>query len=939
MLCDSDDEYCYRDRATNVESLKSEHSMSLSTGCGEVVIDTTSTTDHTELIEQTPLTDRIEHELQGSQHHSVDRNQPSITLDSITAHANMNVSDTKEGVTILSPPSFRNDVTESDFDAVVPSSSMLVSLSHNSPDSGIYSKAVSNSLVTSMSTVTETLDITTDLFKSTDDKLSSVNVSAALHTKINSDSFDGSVNSDPLHQTVDEPLPASTEMLQSTCLDDTDDQNTTVDVRSSIMSTNTDGEVDQTIVGAGEQVLCESLDAVTSDEHVKRKDGDSEVDDVCLPADQHVSCLGYQEPSGLSDSDADDEAVLKTVVAVHTKAVDRSECVDSIQHFEPEEKSDSDVLRDSSLGLGKINVESMEEQSSCGDPNVDNSLTVYSDLQHVNASGSTVNSLLAENSDATGCNSVMRDGVGDVAAEISPSANEQLSTLSTELDQYMTECALQATDTSIDSQVLDYQQISDLIASVKIFSENEDLGNDFASRRSHPRTRSFTKADYSVPSSQSGSPGIPASTEMRRHSCTPSSPRPLDVVEQVCGLSSEHQCRELWQDSENATVPLTASMEDLKLRPSKKKLEFDGLPRASTPLFVLEPPDEYRDQPMSTEDVGSSVSPNVTDLCTDACRPPVGLNMQAKKDHLERYLKSLATMPGCESMHEVLDTDLVQENNYAGRFDREYAIDLPCQERSTSLLLPNLLHQSDSTGELTDDECLEVQLEQYEIMKQHLMEEHQRSLEQLLAEQERQMSLLQSRLMGHTLFSNSSPHSRTVKHVPSTLAMPLSEFERCEGTSLPLDVPGTFHRQLNEMQSTSRTTADLHQQSISDADRHVEALVVSEMSSNHKIRSPAGVFYTAQQVVSREPSCSTIRSDDTESEFAYKSPAVLRGSRRLTPTCSPQDGNKMQIDSSLHSLMPTQDSPPHISAGPERSPVYARRLDRRYVDMFSEASL
>ena len=942
MLDDSDDEYCHRDRAASVESDNSELPVSSSTGSCQVGMDKTSTADHTQLTEQALLTDRIEHKLQDNQRQPEARNQPSVLLHSIAAHSDMNVSDAEVHGRILSPPSFNNSITESDFDAVVPSSCMSVSLSRRSPDSGVYSKAVSNSLVTSMSTVTETLDITMDLLKSTDDKSSGLNVSATLHTEIKNDNFDKSQNSDPELQTVYEPLPACTEVLQSTCLDDVDDQNTTVDVRSSIMSTNTDDEVDQTVVGTGEQILHESSFAVTCE------DGQSEVNDVCLPAEPHVLCLGSQEPSGLSDSDAEDEAVLKTVVAVRTKALHDTECVDSIQPFEPEKKSDSDELQNSSLGLGKINIESMEEQASCGDLNVDNSLTVCSNLQCVNASSGSVNDLQTAHSDAdTGGNGVPMDRVNDVnpvtvVAEISRSTNERQSTLSTELDQYMSQCAPRAMDTSFDSQVLDSRQITDLIASVKIFSEDEDLRNDFAGRRS--RTRSFTKADYSVPSSQSSSPEIPSSTEIRRHSCTVSSPQPLDVLEQVCKLSLEYQCREIGRDSENATtaprIPLSASIEDLKLRPSKKKLEFDGPPGASTPMFVLEPPDEYRDQPMSTEDVrsfGSSVSPNVTDLCTDACRPPVGLNMQAKKDHLERYLKSLAAMPGCESAHE--DSGWLQssqDNNYACRFHGECAIDLQCQERSTPLLMPDLLHQSDNIDELNDDECLELQLQQYEVMKQRLMEEHRRSLEQLLAEQERQMSLLQSRLMGHSLYSTSSHHTGTAAHVSSTSAMPLSDFEHCKSKPLPLDVPDTFHRQ---MQSTSHTAVDLDQQNVSKPDQHVEALVVGKMSSGHKMRSPAGVFYMAQQVVSREPSCSTIRSDDTDSEFAYKSPAVLRSSRRLTPTCSPRNSDKMQVDSSLHSLMPTEDTYPYSSAGPERSPVYARRLDRRYVDIFSEASL
>jgi len=935
------------DRATSVEPDESALPMSLSTGCGVDVI------GHKQPMKQASVTDGNELESRLDQHQRDEGDQ----LDCIATHADMNTSDVEERGKPLSPLSFSNTVTESDFDAVIPSSCM--SVSHGS-DSGIYSKAVSDGLATLQSTMTEPAD----LCQSTADRSPDLSALAVPDTEIKNDvSDDESQNNDPRHQRVCESLLPSTEVVQSTCLD-TEEENTLVDVRSSIMSTNTDDEINQNVVGADEQMLSESLHTLVASAASDEEVGQSAVNYVCLPADWHVSCLGSQEFSGVSDSD-DEYAVMKTVVAVRTKAVDHTEFVDSIKSFEPDEKSDIVETQNDSVcihsSLGEIRVESMEERLLCGHLNQDSSLPECSNLQPVNVNDRTVKSLQAKtNGTDTEGNSIAVDPVDNgncvtLAAEIPARTDEQLSTLSTDLDQYMTECTLPATDTSFDSQTLnaaanDSRQLSDLIASVKIFSEDDELRIDGAGRLSHSRTRSFTNADYSLPSSRSCSPEIPSKNEIRRHSCTPSTPQPPDVVERVCGSSLEHQGRESWQDDEIVTSPqitLTASIEDLKLRPSKKKLEFDGLPNEPSQPFLLEPPDEYRDHPITTENDGSSISPNVTDLSTNAYRPPVSSELQAKEDHLQRYLKSLATMPGYDSVHDVTDSDLLHESrinshdvSYNCRFDREDVLDLPRHECSTSLLIPDLLHQSDNVEEFTEDDYLEVQLQQYEVMKRRLMDEHRRSLEHLLAEQERQMSLLQSRLMGQTMSSRSSHHTGTMTHATSTLATANSDFEHRKSNVLPSDVPDTLDRQRlsNEIQITSHTVG-LDQQKILSPDHRVAAVVADETLSCHKKRSPAGVFYNDQQVISREPSCSTIRSDDAESEFAYQSPAVLRSSRRRTPVCSPRDTSQTQLELMHHSLMPNHNGHPYSSTGPMHSPQHVHRLNRRYVDMFSEASI
>jgi len=954
---DSSGESCHEDRATDIEHDDAAQPTSSNTGRCVVVTDNSCTSDHTQVME---YDSRGEAEAYRDWHHHEERKRPSVLQDHIA-------TDAEEDRKVVSPPTLSNTVTESDSDAAVSRGCTSVSLSYCSPDSGVYSKAVSDSLTTSQSTVTEPLGVTADLCASTDDRLSGPNASAA---KVDDDSsFNECRNNDPQHQTACDTLLSLTEVVQSTRLDDDvddGDDDTAVDVRSSIMSTNTDDEVSETVVGAGMPVPAESLRTAvaptTFHQRAKCEGVLSSADDVCPPADRHLSCLGSQELSGVSDSDAEDDAVLKTVVAVRTKPVDHTECADSTKPFELVEKLDDiELQKDGTsnfISRGEISVKSVEERLLCDEQNVDDSQTECSDLQPVNVSDGTVNDLQAENHGKdTGGDNAAVDLVDEgnhltQHTKITPTTIEQHSSLSTELDQYVTEYAPQATETSCDSQTLDAasngsQQLSDLIANVKIFSEDDDLRIYSADRRSHSHTRSFTNANYSLPTSRSPSPESLGCNKTRRHSCTLSSPQPPDIVDQVCDLSVEHRnCEVLQNVTTPQQIPLTASIEDLKLRPSRKKLEFDGLARESLPSLFLEPPDEYRDDPRLTENIQSFIPSKVTDLSVDELRPQVDFNMQAKKDHLERYLKSLAAVPGCDSVQDTLHSGLSQEGHicfqdvgYGGRLDGD-ATGLPCHEHSSLLLVPDRLHQSDNLEEFTEDEHLELQLQQYEVMKRRLMEEHRRSLEQLLAEQERQVLLLQSRLMAQTVFSRSSRHTGTMAQKPIILDQNDSDSERCKSNPLPVDIPVMLDRQksVSMMQNPSHNTVGQDQENISSPDQRRVTLVGDGTSSGHKMRSPAGVFYNDEQFVNGE---AMTRSDDAESEFAYESPAVLRSSRRITPTCSPHDASKTDVEPARHRhhLMPAQDNHPLSSTDPHHSPVHGRTLHRRYVDVFSEASL
>jgi len=896
----------------------------------------TPTCDNTHPTERAPLTERTESEHE----HDDDGDQPSVSSDDVSARADINTTCMEKHGEVLSPSSRGNAVIESVSGSTVVYISVSGSVLHCSPDSGVYSKAVSASLITSPSTFTESLDITSDLLKSSDNGASGLSISAAYDTPL-----DGSPGNNLQPQVSGETPQACDEVVQSNVVDD-DDQNTTVDVRSSIMSAGTDDESNQTIVGTDELTLGGSVHSTVVPGHVKREDGQSEVDNMRLEADQHIPGLGSQEPLGLSDSDAEDDAVLKTVVAVRTKAADR---VDSMKLFQPNEISDSVLLETNSGSVESSPGETCDgavEQVLHSDLNVGSCQTECITLQAVNTDNRVVDSLPTEDditdiADSHVATDLLVDGnLVALAAETCPITTEQLSTLTTELNQYV--------DTSSDWQTFDVINSScqplDLKATANLLSVDGYLAFDDTSRRPHARTRSFTSSNHSPPLSRSCSPEPTADSEseMRRHSCTSGTPPPSDTAERLDDLSLEqHGCGVLRDHKNVPQVGLTASMEDLKLRPSRKRLEFDSLPAVSSQPLVLEPPDEYRDRPVPIDSTRSYISPDVTDFSTDAPQQFVDLNMQAKSDHLQRYLKSLAAMPGYDSVYDVLDSGSVQDADtrsedvsHGCRFDEADGIEIRCQERSASLLMPSLLHQSDNVEELAENECLELQLQHYEVMKQRLMAEHRRSLEHLLAEQERQMSLLQTSLLGQTLSSDRSLHTGTMAHTSSTLATDASDHRT--GKPQPSYVPDTFGNESNEMHVLSHSEACKDQHNSLGPEQRVNTSVDDASSIGHKAPSTAGVFYSDRQVVSREPSCSTIRSDDTESEFAYKSPAVLRNIRRLTPSCSPRDTSEGQSPTH-HGLMPTLDGyPAHCCNGLDRS---HRGPDRRFVDMFSEASL
>lgn len=991
----SDDEFCYRDGATNVTPVKSPPTVSLNSKCCDAVLDTPSHSDRTNQVEQASPPVHIEHNYRPDWQNPEEKDQPSALLDCVPTGADIDMSHTEKHGKVHSPSSCSNAVMETDFNAVISSSCYSASMSHSSPDSGVYSKAISNSLITSQSVATESLDVTTDLFKSVDhDRSLDLKPLARLDSRIGDT---GSPGNDLQNRAVCETLP---EVAQSVSLDDdSDDADTMVDVRSSIMSVRTDDDFNRTLVGTDWEMPDGLFRAhATSATHVEHGDGQSEVKDVCIPADKHVSCLGSQELLGPSDSDAEDDTVLKTVVAVRTKsAVRAEECADLIKPLESHEDLDDVKLQNNSESMhpnqaGSHDKSALEEAVLCGSPEMDNSL---SECGQPGAREKPANNFRAQS--AADLEGVVVDLTDDRKhAESTPGASEQLSDLSAEVGHYMTEPDPHM-DTSFDNHTHDIaaedtQHPMGLMATVKIFSEDEDRRVNHSGRNSRSRTRSFTKGNSSVPSSRSCSPEFMDRSEIRRHSCTLSSPQPLDTVEQLAILSLEG--KEVGNgNGTDSESPLTDSMVDLKIRPSKKKLQFDDLLPDSSQLFVLEPPAEYRDEPVSTENMGSFMPANVIGCRTDMAQPPADPNMQAKQDHLQRYLKSLATMPRCDSQCDVLESCVYQDSklysqdvSYNCGFNREDSLQLPYHEHSTLLSVPELLHQSDAVKNFGEDEYLELQLEQYEVMKRQLMEEHRRSLELLLLEQERQMSLLKSRVMGQSLHSEGLHSTRTTTQVPTADTLVGGGYEYSKGKPLSPNVPNVHDRQdlTNKMQIPSHA-ADLQNMSIPDHsfgddyerskgkllspnvlnvhDRqnfidevqipsHMADLQnisvpnqslggsdIPDVSSGHKHQSPAGVFYSDRQLVSRQPSCSTIRSDDTESEFAYESPAVLRSARRLTPVCSPPDIAKMQVDRSYHNPMPTQGSHPQSSTTLDHSVMCDHRPNRRYVNVFTEASV
>ena len=918
----SDDEYCQRVQATD-NSDKSTQPLPLGNRCIEVDVNTTSSFDHGELMEQVQLTNRVE----------VDEiDQPSLLVDSIAGHSEMNACCDQEHDKVLLLSSLSNTVADSDLSATVASTR----ISRSSPDSGVYSKAVSNSIFASQPTVTESADIMTGLFKSSEDRKA---VSKVSDARTDDDiSSGGTEKGDQLLETL-----ALTVVERSTSVSDDDDKNTVADVRSSIMSAGTDDTVNQTIVETENEMPSEAMQTAAA--------AAATCSNVCVPSDQlqhqHMSCLGSQETSSFSDSDADDDAVLKTVVAIRTKAVDRAGCLDSMNLFEPHDTADIVNVQNDDKGINSSPVvicdEFAGERLLHGDADIDSSRTACSHLQTVDHD--TMEKNLQEEIGGTDMEaSVAVDGrnVETPAVETCPGTNELLSTLSTELDQYMIDhhgSQVTGTSQTLGTAADDSAQLPGLMATVKMFSEDEDLIVDSAGRRSHACTGSFIIDSHnSLPLFTSNSVEVPGTEEMRRYSL-----QPQDVVKQLGDLSLEEQVHENWQNG-TKTLALTASMEDLKLRPSRKKLEFDSLPAASSQLVYLDPPDEYRDSEMSAENSKSSMSPSGCDLAvTDARWPTVDLNMQAKQYHLERYLKSLASLPGCDTTHDGLN-NLQNSHAYSHdvsdsfNFDGENGVEHPWHEHSTSVLIPDALHRSADTAE---DDYLEAQLHQYEVMKQRLMEEHRRSLERLLAEQEQQMLLLRSHLMGEVRVSGSSSHTGSVAHKPSVAVTSASDVDQYSSKlSLFADVHGAFSSQslTNKVTCPNHSRLDQVQQNVSSGDAPVTASVDE---SGHKVRSLAGVFYNDQQVISREPSCSTIRSGDTESEFAYKSPAVLRSSRRVTPTCSPRDSGR----TSLHqSMMTAQDIIHHhhhhlSSSGADDAVVHSHRLNRRHVDVFAEASM
>ena len=873
----------------------------LETECDEGALRTCFGSDDTKLVDEDSLTDGTE--------------IPPVLREGSTRYVEMDRPDVEKDGVNFSPMSVQSAVTELGFDAVASSF-----VSHCSTDSGIYSKAVSNSPVKSSSTISGSFSITADLLKSRNDKLFSFDVPT---THVASNGVSSSPTNGP------EALPVHTTEERSTA-DDDDDDNTMVDVRSSVMSSNADDTVSLATIEADQPPFSKSLIAsvigASSEQLCRRADDESETNGVCPPA----AAWGVSDGDSQELSDSDDDAVLKTVVAVRTKAVGRAERVETMTPLDSSEVSDvvgfPNDCSGVELGQEVIYGEVLDKSMSAAGLDA-NSQVQRDSVKLVRVDGGIVNSLLAKNVGeyTEGDNSVLGLMHSGNSAGQSHIVDEVPFTLSAE---GVPQRAPLETDTSLNNQTSDQVADSFLRRSHltvgETFSDDDGPRTDGAASRPRRRTRSFANdSEHSMSCPEIGS----------RNEWRLSSTPPPGVTELLGDLLPEQQAQKRWEDVATmaSQVPLTASMEDLKIRPSKKKTESGCILTECSQLFFLEPPDEYRDHPLSTENRDNSVSPNVTALSADASVSAADFNLEAKREHLQRYLKSLAIMPGCDMANEVRDSFLLQNGRlYSAdvsyiKSDGEDDIELKCHECTTSVLVPDLLQQSDGMAELTEDDRLELQLQQYEVMKSRLVEEHRRSLECLLAEQEQQMALLQSQLIGQTVKSC----AETVPPVLSTLSSTASE-----RIPLETDIPDALSVQ-NGVHLPYCVTGGLEPQAVTSPHHRVPP--AAETSGSRRLRSPAGVFYSDQQVISRHPSCSTIRSEDTESESAYRSPAVLRSSGQVT--ASPTDLAETAVGPNHHSVLPAHDSHLHSSSILGQQPVHGHRANRRFVDMFAEVSI
>lgn len=411
---------------------------------------------------------------------------------------------------------------------------------------------------------------------------------------------------------------------------------------------------------------------------------------------------------------------------------------------------------------------------------------------------------------------------------------------------------------------------------------------------------------------------------------------------------------------------LTSSMEDLRLRPSTKRLLFDSSePQRSASEDIehvlniaVDPPPEFQDHPSAeVESVKSAceepthlINPNDSGL----------LEKHGKNDHIRRYLSSLnermvveqwpdSQIESAENEYDVIPNQSLKKE-HSGGFVMQSAVN---HHLSTAKGQKSSDSFADKTASslsrpLTEDMLLELELEQYEQMKRRLLDEHHESLQRLLAQQERELVELWTRLStsGSGFHTSAVLSGRTVPGVQQNGSL--------YGVNCSQESVSVIKRSSLDTDSVVRNGSAVPVEAggngiISERCLTTPPVDCYQSFDSFKAKSPAGVYYRDQLVTSPVPSCSTGVTDDTGSEFAFKSPAVLTSRRRVIPMDSllstekelPSTGHSILMHSSVSQMTTPNTSqkstPPHVTfASPSLvnnfSASHDHRSQRRYVD-------
>ena len=366
----------------------------------------------------------------------------------------------------------------------------------------------------------------------------------------------------------------------------------------------------------------------------------------------------------------------------------------------------------------------------------------------------------------------------------------------------------------------------------------------------------------------------------------------------TCPVQSGHDCL------------LTSSMEDLKLRPSSSKSLFSNLKlnchcHGSSAIEILDSsmeviidlPPEYQDH----SSVGEECVRSLCEAHLHVADPLSGnvLERHGRNDRIRRYLDSLNDRSDAERW-SADDAEPAEKDECISQL-RSDDCRLNAGNRPSGTERRKL---EDETVALTEDMLLELELEQYEQMKQRLVDEHRENLQRLLVQQEREMAELWTRLSssGSMQLNCGSLPNGPLGHVQQHITHDISGRGHSQG---PPRVHGGFESlAVGEGQNGVFLSID-------DTDIRREHCLTTppvdcyQSFDSLKAKSPAGVYYRDEPNSSPVPSCSTAVTEDEESEFAFRSPAVLTSHRRRRLYCT---STELELPSTGQSLLMQSDT-------------------------------